>query len=1219
MSVTRKRLTPKTLTAAALALLLAILVAAGVGEGIRHRNEAEKQQRFEALAQRAVRQIEERISRYEYGLRGARGAIVAVGPDQIRRTHFRSYSQTRDLPNEFPGASGFGFIRRVPVSQEGAFIERVRTDGKPDFAIRALVPHDGERFVIEFIEPESTNAPAIGLDIASEPHRRSAAVQAMRENSATLTRPITLVQRSGVKQGGLLFLLPVYASGTEPHAESDRMNEGVGWAYAPLAIDDVLRAFDYRDGEFTLAIFDVSDPASPQQAFASAGHGAQAADGLLRAHPLPIYGREWRVEIKAQPKFLADLNQASPVHVGFAVFISEVFLGLMVGGYVAYRRRISESHVEHSRLAAIVESSNDAIIGKRLDGTVFSWNRAAEEMFGYTREEALGRTIAELLIPADLIHEEAMILYRLRQNERVSAFDTRRRCKDGRLIDVSVTISPIRDENGEIVGGSKTVRDITQQKAVEAKIRQMNASLESQVAQRTEELKHALTVAQQAAQAKADFLANMSHEIRTPMNGVLGLTSLLQKRKLPDDAAELVAKIRGAGHTLMRIINDVLDFSKIEEGRLDLESIPFSLVEVFDDVATIMATTVGDKRIELVIMPPPDGVDELKGDALRLEQILNNLVSNAIKFTSRGHVMLSCRLMGQSDGKVIIRFTVQDTGTGIPLEKQSSIFDPFTQADTSTTRRFGGTGLGLAICRQLVALMGGEMGLNSVPGHGSEFWFSVPFGEMYPSIEKAASESALEVLVVDDNDVALDALRTTVAHLGWVPRTLSSGTEALDLLLDEQSESRAPDVLVIDWDMPDKNGLEVVRDMRKNLPEEDTPVVIMVTAHRRDALESEPDAELTDVILTKPVTSSALYDAVLAAMRRRGADLPFEAASGSNEDRLAGLRVFVVDDSDINRELAMRIFGAEGAEITLATNGREAVDLVGQSPGRFDIVLMDVQMPEMDGLEATRLIRAFPHGNHLPIIALTAGAFDTQREVALASGMNAVVTKPFDVDLTVRLIRQLCGAQPQMRPGPDIDPHPVRQEERPVLNAARGLQIWGDAPTYHTYLRKFAAAYSGCEVKLVTLPADDALRLAHKLKGAAASLGIDRLADAAGAFEELLRQNPGAERPIEGIRTALRAALAAVSDYAKDAVPTDAGPGPAKDADVAMLFRRLLKVLDADNPDGAMPVLSELDGHVPIEALERLRERIGSFDFRAAEAELRRTAVSIGVDISMGE
>ncbi len=737
------------------------------------------------------------------------------------------------------------------------------------------------------------------------------------------------------------------------------------------------------------------------------------------------------------------------------------------------------------------------------------------------------------------------------------------------------------------------------------------------LAQARAELAAARQAAEQASEAKSQFLAHMSHEIRTPLNAILGLAYLLEHQVLPDDAAELVAKLKGAGHTLLEIVNDVLDFSRIEAGRLRLEQAPFRLGGVLDNLAAIMAAAAGDKPLELIIAPPPPGVDLVLGDALRLGQVLINLAGNAIKFTDQGHVAVDIIPLTHDPQQVTLRFAVRDTGIGIGPEQQHAIFAPFAQADASTTRRFGGTGLGLSISRRLVELMGGEMGLVSAPGEGSEFWFTLPMERARNGLH-ATDLGQVELLIADDNAMTREALRRAAVSLGWPALVVDGGEAALAQALERRRRGASPRVLLLDWRMPGMDGLAAARAIRQALGEDHGPTLMMVAAHEREALLADPDAGLIDAVLIKPVTPSTLYDTVARVMRVAAGNAP-PAPPAAAPQHLAGLHILVVDDSDINCEVAEAILRGEGAEVTTAGDGQAAVDWVQAHAKQIDLVLMDVQMPVLDGYQATRAIHASPGLGGLPVVALSAGAFHEQREAALAAGMSDFLPKPFEVDAMVACIRALTGRPAVPATAPPSQPAPT--EELPGLALEQGLETWKDAAIYRRYLRKLAREYADVVTQMSTAEPTQAAALAHRLRGAAGNLGLLQVAEAALAAEQAIGAGAGAAATLADLQRTMDTALASIAAYAAAEVqaPPLAAAVAAAPTWVAELLALTLQALDTDSPDAAEALLAELAGAIPGERLEPLRAALEDFDFRAAEQAVRTLANDLGLALEAPE
>lgn len=655
----------------------------------------------------------------------------------------------------------------------------------------------------------------------------------------------------------------------------------------------------------------------------------------------------------------------------------------------------------------------------------------------------------------------------------------------------------------------------------------------------------AMLLARDAAEAanrsKAEFLANMSHEIRSPLNAILGMAWLLERGKLDREGLEMTRKIRAAGQSLLGIINDVLDVSKIEAGHMSIEQAPFRLAEVIEKIAASMGVAAHDKPIEVRIGPLPDGVDQVLGDALRLEQVLVNLTSNAIKFTAQGTVELSSALESRDGDAAVLRFSVRDTGIGIAPEVQESIFSAFAQADTSTTRRFGGTGLGLTICRQLVSLMGGSLHLQSRQGQGSEFSFTVPLQLLPAATLSSPDMQALHALLADANADAREAVAAVAQGLGWRVHAVSDGRAALDYALACAEDAR-PGVVLLAARMPELDGEATARALREYLPPQDCPVVILaaggVPATRPARRDTDP-ADPADAILNEPVTASSLYNATMEARQQRARAAGLDATLVPLEERvLAGVRVLVVDDSEINRDVVKHILCDQGAVPSFACDGRQALDWLLAHPADIDIVLMDVQMPVMDGLQATRALRQLPQFQDLPVVALTAGAFQTQRTAALEAGVNHFISKPFDVPQTIALIARAHRRHAQGLPA--LPPFVTEATMRvppcgaaAVIDLQQGMAQWLDEAPYRQHLSRFGSNYRNTVGAMRALLAadarDDAAALAHKLAGEAGSLALPATLQAAQQAEQLLHAGDDASAALDTLEQALARAIEAAA------------------------------------------------------------------------------------------
>ena len=675
------------------------------------------------------------------------------------------------------------------------------------------------------------------------------------------------------------------------------------------------------------------------------------------------------------------------------------------------------------------------------------------------------------------------------------------------------------------------------------------------------QLREALLHAQEASVAKSQFLANMSHEIRTPMNAILGMLKLLQSTELNARQLDYAGKTEGAARSLLGLLNDILDFSKVEAGKMVLDPRPFRLDRLMRDLSVILSANVGVKDIEVLFDIDPDVPKCLVGDDMRLQQVLINLGGNAIKFTSQGEVVLRVRVIDRTSQGVRLEFAVRDSGIGIAPENQAHIFSGFSQAEASTTRRFGGTGLGLAISSRLVALLGGELQLQSALGEGSSFFFQAHFPVSDALGETAASSvpaqaTRLRTLVVDDNAVARELMSAMLRCLGWPVDVASSGAQALEMVQSQITAQRPYQAIFMDWQMPEMDGWQTTERIRGMTDgSASAPLVLMVTAHGRENLSQRSASEqaMLNGFLVKPVTASMLFDAVADAHAANAAAQlghnPAAPQAPTKKLRLQGLRLLVVEDNKINQMVAKGLLDQEGAEVELADNGRLGVDALASGGATFDAVLMDVQMPVMDGYEATRVIRTELGLTELPIIAMTANAMASDRTACLNAGMNDHVGKPFELDHLVGLLLHYCAPSQATAGGFAAPLTAVPATFAPGdLDVDGALnRMGGNAAMLANVLRSFAKDMAqvpaDLKVQLLAGEITEATRGLHTLKGLAATVGARHLSRVAADLERQLK-TMGADIDQVALLHQLSEAINATAGALAEAVERLAPPSP---------------------------------------------------------------------------
>jgi len=643
-----------------------------------------------------------------------------------------------------------------------------------------------------------------------------------------------------------------------------------------------------------------------------------------------------------------------------------------------------------------------------------------------------------------------------------------------------------------------------------------------------EDLDEARNQAEDATKTKSEFLANMSHEIRTPMNAVIGMAHLALKTDLSPKQYDYLKKIDISAKALLGIINDILDFSKIEAGKMDMESVDFQLEDTLDNISTLVGIKTQEKGLELLFKTDPSVPTALVGDPLRLGQILINLSNNSVKFTDTGEIVVSTELIKKDDAKVTLKFSVRDTGIGMTTEQAAKLFQPFAQADSSTTRKYGGTGLGLTISKRLAEMMGGEIWVESEQGQGSTFSFTANFGLGKDKAKKRFRPSqdlrGMKVLVVDDNATSRDIFKEMLESFSFEVSVAASGAEGI-AELESAGKDKPFELVIMDWKMPGMDGIEASQQIKDHKNLNKIPTIIMVTAYGREEVMQQAEQVGLEGFLLKPVNPSMLFDSIMETF---GEALPETSRIAQRHEQEAealkhiqGARVLLVEDNEINQQVAREILEGAGLKITLANDGQEAVNAVKEN--EYDAVLMDIQMPVMDGYTATRAIRKDERFRELPIIAMTAHAMAGDEDKSLGAGMNGHVTKPIDPDQLFSTLQKWIKPSKKRvqvkqmevpfertesdKTMPEEDALP---ESLPGFDLRDGLKrLQGNTKLYRKLLLNFTINY--CEVAKdirIALDAEDfggAHSLVHNIKGLAGNLSATELQTAAANLEKLVR------------------------------------------------------------------------------------------------------------------
>ncbi len=785
---------------------------------------------------------------------------------------------------------------------------------------------------------------------------------------------------------------------------------------------------------------------------------------------------------------------------------------------------------------------------------------------------------------------------------------------------------PLKDVEGNIVGLWGISANISQRIETEQELEHLNEKLEIALA-RSKEMEK---VAKMASMSKGQFLANMSHEIRTPLSAIIGLSELMYKTSLNEKQLDYNQKITSSAKALLGIINSILDYSKIEAGKMELERLPIDLNEILNNLASMLTLKAEQKNIELLFDVSIDTTYQLIGDSVRLTQVLVNLVNNALKFTNEGYITLRLHTQRLDKENTRLHVEVNDTGIGMKKEQIEKLFHPFSQADSSTTREYGGTGLGLSISKEIIELMGGEIHVSSIYGKGSSFSFDVVlplFGESGRALVLPDALKDLNVLIVDDNDEAKLIIERQLDAFGFNVMSASSGAEAIDLI--DQGRIH-PDLIVMDYLMPEIDGIATTQRIRELQADNHIPEILMISAYGKEDIKKQAKDSNIDYFLDKPINPSHLFDTVLEMFSEKKQTR--QTFSAKPEDyhpalkKIRGARILLVEDNDINQQIGKELLESEGLIVDVAENGQIAVDrMKAVQEGFYDLILMDIQMPVMDGREATRQIRKLANGRgDIAIVAMTAHALAEEKERNIKSGMNAQINKPIDLgEVFTTLIKFIPE---KGLPDIPLPKHQSKTAVKPILidgiNTREGLErVMGNLELYDELLSRFYQSYQNVFTRIAENDQKQSFEenriIVHTIKGSGGNLGASELYAAAETLEMRYRENQSGIEALLSFKTALERVINSIHDYLiskTDELPEDTLP-LRKIGDLAdsfILLNSQLKEFNMDAQSTAKQILIKLNGPEQ-SAFDPIAEKISDLKYEDAAQDLIAFLAPYGV------
>lgn len=977
-------------------VLLIGLVVTFIAFSLERNNVYEKQQsKFNYQVSQSVLLVQTRIDTYREILQAGAALFSAMG--DVSRKDWQTFVDELDIVHEFPGIQGLGYTEFIEPEKLEEHIQRIRAEGFPNYTVRP----EGQRAQyssIIYLEPfNERNQRAFGYDMFSESTRREAMVRAAETGKPAITRKVRLLQENSVdEQAGFLMYMPVYDKSMPVSSRVSTTEHIKGYVYAPFRMKDLMRGvFGDQYAQMSLEIYD--GVKSPENLMLAVHHNDQHDEGLSlevpfsmgdSAEPWILVFRELQQgqdnQINSSPMIILSLG----LSLSFALFgILSLILRIKQRAESLAFEITHKLSISEERLRFVLASSGDGVWDWSLPTGEVYFSPRWKSMLGYEEDEIENSFEAwQIRVhPEDLSRISTNLEAFLKGEQKNFAHEIRLRCKDGSYKWILARgIIVTRDEHGKPVRVVGSHSDISRRKQAE------------------QELLIAKEQAEQANIAKSDFLANMSHEIRTPMNAVIGLSEILDDTHLDSDQKDLVGKIHGASKVLLGIINDILDYSKIEANKLIIERTPFELDHVLQQLKAMFVDSIVSKKLDLYFQVTPNTPTMLVGDELRLTQVLINLLSNAIKFTHQGGITVCLSSTQLDDTSVCLHISVTDTGIGMNEMALQKLFTPFTQADNSITRKYGGTGLGLVISKRLVRAMGGELTASSKVGQGSRFEFDLvsPVASPHDS-SQMNSNVRWNLLVVEDQPMIRCIISDMLKPLPWRVNFTNDMQEAI--IQGNNNANHTCDLIIIDWETVQRNDDAFFERLYQfNKQQAQRPKIVLMSYVTNLRLDLQKMG--IDYFLQKPLIRQSLMVA-LDELSSTKEQIQAELHAPSLPD-LTGVRLLLAEDNLLNQEVAKLKLEKVGAQVSIANNGQEAVDVFSLNPDAFDIILMDLQMPVMGGFAATELIRK--QNSRIPIIALTAAAMVEDKEKALSFGMNDHLSKPIDTLALYHTIAHWC-------------------------------------------------------------------------------------------------------------------------------------------------------------------------------------------------------------------